>query len=505
MKQKKVLSLAALLMLGGLVGCKTTASSSAQASSPSVSSSTATDDVESIIKKFATSMTGTITMTYKANYKVDIDANGGTANLDSFKRDIESTTTADIDLTSGSYYIKVTNTTVDKKKNTTAKEEGLLYKGEDGKYYAMTTKSTAAEVVADKDVYTTLNSILSEVSNTQVGGVDANTFLYKTDKSYELEQFALTDTFTADDLEDPTLSKNDKGGVKSEYNPTYVGYQTDNGISDFKNHKDSTKAAATIVLNTDSNGYVTDYTETYTDTGLDMPIMSPAPTVLISGSRTFTATYGGNLNKVSTIDHNTDTAYINVTRDTSVISVSGKEFVLNGQVPGAMTDIEFTNNSGSIKVGENKWVALTPKMSTGYEVDSVTVNGKAATLISGMYCFKAEEAGTYDVVVKGKKAGDATVSYVSLGQPTKGEHVASLTINYIVAPNYSDVKEFTDYKAEFQSGMFIAIKATFDDGYTYDSVKVNDTAVTLYQGGYYCYSVKEAGTYTVSVTAKANA
>lgn len=52
--------------------------------------------------------------------------------------------------------------------------------------------------------------------------------------------------------------------------------------------------------------------------------------------------------------------------------------------------------------------------------------------------------------------------------------------------------------------MFICVKATFDDGFDYDEVKVNDTVVTMVQGGYYCTSAKTAGTYTISVTAKAN-
>lgn len=501
MKQKKLVSLFALLMTCGLVGCNRTEASS----TGKEDGSSKGGNVENIVKGFESAVSGTaLTLTYKANYKVDINANGGSANLDSFKRDIESTTTADIDLTDGNFYLKVTGTTNDKRKNTQTKSEALLFKGEDGKYYSMTTKSTAPSEVATADVTKTINNLLASASNTQVGGVSLDTLIYKTGNSYELAQFHMTDTFTADDLDDPTYTANDKGGIKVEYNPKYVGYQTDNGISDFKNHTTADAATANIVLNTNSKGYVTDYTETYVDTGMDMPIMSPAPTVLISGGRSLSVNYGASITKVSTIDHNTDTAYITVTRDTNTISVSAKSFDLDPTThqPGAMTDIEFTNNAGSCKVGANKWVALTVKPSSGFAVDSVKINGNDAMVMAGMYCFQAKTAGEYAVDVK-CKASSGAVEYVTIGTVTKGEHVKDVTVKYIVSPNYSDVKDFTDKKAPFNKGTFIAIQATLDSGYVIDSVKVNNDAVTMVQGGYYCYSVKAAGTFNISVTAKA--
>lgn len=490
MKQKKLVSLFALLMTCGLVGCNRTAS------------------VDDIVKGFDSAVSGTtLSLTYKANYNVDINANGGSANLDSFKRDIEATTTADIDLTDGNFYLKVTGTTKDKRKNTESKTEALLYKGTDGKYYSMTTKSTAPAEVATADVTKTINSLLASASNTQVGGVSLDTLIYKTGLSYEIAQFHMTDTFTADDLNEPTYSANSNGGLKVEYNPAYVGYQTDNGISDFKNHKTDGAATANIVLNTTSKGWVTDYTETYVDTGMDMPIMTPAPTVLITGGRSLSVNYGATFTKVSTIDHNTDTAYINVTRDTNTISVSAKSFDLDSTThkPGTMTDVEFTNNAGSCKVGANKWVALTVKPSSGFEVDTVKVNGNATMFMNGMYCFQVKDAGEYAVDVK-CKASSAQVEYITIGTVTKGEHVNTVTVKYIIAPNFNDIKDFNENKAIFNAGTYIAIQATFDTGYELDAIKVNDEAVTqTYGSPYYCYSVKAAGTFNVAVTAKASA
>lgn len=499
MKQKKILSLVGVLMVAGLVSCNRTSDST-----PTSSKGT---DVSEITKGFATSFVGTASVTYNASFKVDINANGGSANMDSFKRDIESVTTADIDTTDGNFYVKVKNTTTDKRNNNAKTvSEALLYKDTDGKYYSLTTKSTAPAEVATSDVTSTINSLLSTTSHTQVGGFDLNSLVYKTDKSYELSQFGLTDTFAADDLNDPEYEKNDKGGIKVTYAPTYIGYQTDNGISDFKSKKDGDSGkAADVVLNTNEKGYVLSYTETFTDPGLDMPIMTPAPTVLITGNRTLTSTIGASMTKVNTIDHNTDTAYVNVKRnDNNVISVSGKFFTLNGQVPGKMEDMEFNNNSSSVKTGANKWVALTPKLKDGFEIDYVKVNGADAMKMNGMYCFKIENPGEFNVVVASKASG-GKVSYVTLNQPVKGEHVTGLTVKYIIAPNYSDVKDFAQYKAEFEEGFFIAIQAQFESGYDYDQVFVNDKEVTLFQGGYYCYSVKAAGSFTVKVTAKAAA
>lgn len=506
MKQKKLVSLFALLMTCGLVGCNRTEVSSTGKTDGSSNG----QNVDDVTKGFDSAVSGTtLSLTYKANYKVDINANGGTANLDSFKRDIEATTTADIDLTDGNFYLKVTGTTKDKRKNTESKTEALLYKGTDGKYYSMTTKSTAPAEVATADVTKTINSLLASASNTQVGGISLDTLIYKTGLSYELAQFHLTDTFTADDLDDPTYTINADGGLKVEYNPAYVGYQTDNGISDFKNHKTQGAATANIVLNTTKKGWVTGYTETYVDTGMDMPIMTPAPTVLITGGRSLSVNYGATLTKVDTIDHNTDTAYIKVTRDTNTISVSAKSFDLDPTThkPGTMTDVEFTNNAGSCKVGANKWVALTVKPSSGFEVDTVKVNGNAATLMNGMYCFQVKDAGEYAVDVKCKaSSGAGDVEYITIGNVTKGEHVKTVTVKYIVAPNFRDIKDFNDKKAVFNKETYIAIQATFDSGYTYDAVKVNDTEVTdTFGSPYYCYSVKAAGTFNVNVTAKAAA
>lgn len=491
MKQtKKLFSLSSLLFIATLVSCGGGKTEST------------TEDVTPVTSKFSTAVDGTVSATYVAEFKVDIDTNGGTANLDSFKRDIKSTTTIDIDFTSSSRYLKVTSTTQDKLNNTTTKREALVFQA-DSKYYYETNR-TAAAVEITTDVSAKVEELIAWASSTQVGGITAGTFLYKTDKSYELDQFSLTTTFEAMDLEDPAYSLNDKGGIKVEYAPTYVGYQTDNGISDFKNIQTNGAAAANVVLNTNEKGYVLDYTETYVDTGMDMPIMTPAPTVKVSGSRTFTATYGGELTKATSIDLNTDTAYVTISRDTNVASVSAKEFVLEGQTPGAMSDVSIKNNEAETKTATNKWLALTPKCISGYKVKSVKVNGKDAMYMAGFYCFSISNPGEFDVVVESEADTGATVEYVEF-TTTKGEHVSDITVAYIIAPNYSTVMNFTDGKATYTDGFFFAIKATFDEGYTYDAVKVGEDVVTLVQGGYYCSSVKKAGTYAISVTAKASA
>lgn len=489
MKQKKsLLALASLLFVTGLASCNGNGGSK---------------DVSSITKGFSSSVDGTVSLTYTAQYKVDINANGGSANLDSFKRDVVSTTTADVDFTASSLYLKITNTTKDKLNNTESKSEALVFKSTDGKYYYETNRTAAPVELKDSEVSTKISQLLASASSTQVGGIDSGTFLYKTDMSYELAQFGRTDTFEKDELNESTYEANDKGGIKVTYAPSYVGYNTDNGVSDFKNYKDATKAAANIVLNTNEKGYVLDYTETYTDTGLDMPVVTPAPTVMITGSRKFTATYGGEITKASSIALNTDTAYITVTRDTNIASVSGKEFILTGATPGSMTDITFTNNEGKVTVATNKWVALTPKPLTGFKVKSVTVNGTAATYMQGMYCFKAEAAGEYAVDVVSEADTETEVKYVTVTFDTSDEHVTAMTGTYFDVSSPQTQNQLVDGN-KVPVGYWLGVKVTCAEGYEVDAVTAGDKNVTA-MAGYYCINCTAEGAITVKATSKATA
>ena len=64
-------------------------------------------DPSQLIAGFDKNLSGTVKLTYNANYNVDVNSNGGTGNMDSFKHQIRSTTTVEMDLGSDLYIKRV--------------------------------------------------------------------------------------------------------------------------------------------------------------------------------------------------------------------------------------------------------------------------------------------------------------------------------------------------------------------------------------------------------------
>ena len=318
--------------------------------------------------------------TFKNNYEVSVDAHGGTSNFSSFRHKIDST--LDFELTLGeNFYFYSKKVWEDKlEENSKTTTEAILYK-EDGKYMYSTTYTAPVEVSGD--IKNKINDILKEVSNEKAGCISLASLIY-TKKQYEYDTFGLTTTFEVDDINDSTYTVTSENGLDIEYKPSYVGYMTDQGYSDFgpQNGKDS---AANIKISANEKGYVTSFEENYT-ASLDFAIMNPKPTVAIDGSRSLNVTYNTTLTekKDSDIEHKdlSSKVIINDTNNGSY-TVSWFDFENNSY------EMHSVNNNDKVKVGY--YLAIKPTAATGYEIDSVTVNGKETeTIVNGLYCFKIE-------------------------------------------------------------------------------------------------------------------
>lgn len=356
-----------------------------------------------LIKTFDSSINTTVNLTYTANYDMDVNANGGTGNMDSFKHKIRSTTVAEIDLGSD-LYIHTRKTTKDELHDTkdTVLEE-ILYK-KDGKYYYETTSTLAVEV-SSSDAKNKVDSILKSVTSEQAGSIDTSTLLYnKEDRSYFEAQLFCSDAILGADKDDyleavPSYSKEGEG-LKATYKPEYVGYKTDGGQSDLK----GTEYAAEFNVITNGKGYVTSFSEKYNSASLDMHIMTPAPTIILSGERKFSATYGQPITKASSVAHEASKL--------SYEASTGGSFVVGTCANGDFTNMQVVTSGADLELG--KLVCVKPTAEDGKEVKSVTLNGSSTTLIDpekagGWYCFNVT-SGINTVVVefKDKTSGTET-------------------------------------------------------------------------------------------------
>jgi len=387
--------------------------------------------VEEAMAGFDSTLATTVKATYVSNYKVDIDANGGTGNMDSFKRNIQSTSTIEIDLGTD-LYLYVSNQTKDVTANTTITTETLVYKDSDGKYYQTTSTTDKTEVTGLSA--TKLDEILKAATESQTGYVGVSSFLYnKTDLSYEIANFGLTTTFTADDLENPTYSVNKANGIDVTYTPAYIGYHTDNGWSDFH-------STGSFTVKTNEKGQVVSYNEPL-NASLDFAIMTPAPTVKISGERTLTAEYGTTLTKKTDVTHAASTVkYGTATNGTFTVKD------LEGANYGTMAALA----DGATITKSGHYIVVTPKANDGYEIDAVKVNGnEAAVVANGMYCF-APAYGVNDITVTFKAKGAAAekeLKYAYKGTIEAGNGPVELVIKLykdntfdVVVPAFNNAK-----------------------------------------------------------------
>ena len=443
-------------------------------------------DAATAIAGYADSVDTTVKLTYVTNYKVDVVRPGEDASgMDSFKRDVVATATVEMDL-GADLYIKVTKTRQDKLiEDTATKTEEILYK-KDGKYYYQSSSASAVEVT---DAAAKLAEIFETATYEQIGGLTLDALVYNSlDKAYELKVFGLSDTFTEDDLADPTYAAGENGGIKVTYKPDYIGYRTDGGWSDFPG-VDSTPAAD-IEIVTNNKGYVTSMKETYNNASLVFNIMSNPPTVTISGERSFTATYGEAITKAESVDFAPSKAVFE--------DAFGGTFTVMTCAMGDFANLVPVTNGGALELG--KLICVKPTANEGYEIVKVVVNGNETPITSpanagGFHCFNvAPGNNTIEVLFK---ESDPTVGVVTVDNKTTYTYeIQSFT--YAGAP--SDYQVVTNGEIVPGASIFGAIVISAD---TPVVVVVNgaETAINIPNGAvvFYCFAVKEAGEFNVVI------
>ena len=446
-------------------------------------------DAEAAIADFESSVNTTVKLTYVTNYKVDVVRPGveGSGGMDSFKRDVEATVVVEMDL-GDDLYIKVTKSRQDKLiEDEATVSEQILYK-KDGAYYYQTSSSAAVTV---DDPAAKLATIFEEATYEQIGGLTLDALLYNNlDKAYELKLIGLSDTFIEEELVDPTYAAADNGGLKVTYKPEYVGYRTDGGWSDFKNEADG--YAATVEIITNNKGYVTSMTENYNDASLVFNIMSNPPTVTITGTRSFTATYGEAINKAESVDFAPSTAVL--------AEAFGGSYVVMTCAMGDFGNLVPVANGGALELG--KLICVRPTANEGYEIDKVIVNGSENPITNpanagGFYCFNvAPGANSIEVTFKQATPTNGVVSVTN-----NTEYAYQLQSFLYGANGPSDYQVITDNIIVPGNSVFGAIVISGD---TPVDVYVNGekTTVNIPAGPstFYCFSVKTGGAYEVVIS-----
>ncbi len=175
------------------------------------------------------------------------------------------------------------------------------------------------------------------------------------------------------------------------------------------------------------------------------------------------------------------------------------------------SDIKQLVDGNKVPVGEGNWLYIAVTTKTGYEVDTVTVNGTACSVQFSYYVFQAVPAkitdGKIHVVITTKVASssETDVEYAVFAEPTKDEHVSTVAYKYCANNNFggiSDLEEGNQFPVT--TGNWFCVQVTCEEGYEVDTVKVNEST-TKFNSGFYCIAITEAGNYTVTVTSKAAA
>lgn len=507
MKSKKLTLVVSLLSLAALAGCGKTSEPSAKPTEPAKPSESAkpTEEPEEveiqkeaadkIVSAYNPSLTGKFSFSYTANYKVDVDSHGGTGKLDSFKHEVEDTTTGDIDLTSGNVYLKISKTSKDKRLSQEAsKTEALVYKDGDTYKYVTTTRENPVALASEEAAINKISDLVYSISYNLAGYITMDTFKYEGDNNYQWREFGLSSTaVAAEDCNDPYyFGKRKDGGLNIKTKVQYVGYKTDNGISDFSNKADD--YAAEAVVKTNSTGLVTSYAETYNKASLDFAIRTPAPTVVITGNRNFSANYGATFEKAGTIEHHLTKSVITWDENPKC---TFEVYSCPADNKAAKTAIK---SGDEVKVGDLLAVKVTPYGHNNI-VNVALGTTSAEVSEDGFYYFEVSEGAKKLAANINGSDRKPDVKYATV-TTEKGEHVKSFTVKYRTYPNTTALRDLdAQNRAPIGKANYLVLTAEFDEGYELDAFTVNGNAASNF--GQWCYAIKTEGTYACKVTAKA--
>ena len=448
-------------------------------------------DAAGTVATFEDSIDTTVKLNYDVNYDVNVTREGGiNEGFYKFIHKIRAKSVIEMDL-GEDLYIKTSKEWQDLfVSEEKTKTESILYKKE-GKYYYQSSSSVAVEVPADK-VQEKLETILTETTYEDAGAITLEALLYNNlDKEYEYNVIGQTNgAYEIEDQVDPEYSGNDNGGLHVVYKPEYVGYKTDMGMSDFSNTDDG--YAAEVVIDTNDKGYVTSFSETYNSAMLDFAIMEPKPRVTITGSRSFTASYGEELTRAESVPFAPSKAVFEQ-NENGVVAV----YTCN---PDEWTNMVEVKNGEALEMGKYVCIKVTP--ASGYAVDSVSLNGNANAIVqAGYYCFTVVP-GDNNIAVK-LKALEPLYVTVNIATPENG----SVKVTYLDFNNGGPAAPQTEIttggKVDANAGnMWIMFTVTPAEGYVLDKITVNGNPAVNYNVWLYELKDKTVTEYNVVVTFK---
>ena len=449
MKNQKILILSGALLLATLVGCGP--------------KTLKTEKAEEVISGFDTTLTGTVKATYTADYELDVQSESASAK--GFAEKVKKTVTIEADYTAGSLYLYAGWV------NGEEKTEALVYQDAGKYYYVESTMGDPAALADEAAALAKMDELIIKVSKTKAGWASTESFLYTGALAYEHRQFLLDSTnVPVEDMDDTrTFVQNEDKGLTITSTMAYVGYTTDAGVSELSAQTEG-KVGSNVTVTTDAAGHVVSFNETYDEAKLEMPIMTPAPLLTLTGSHALTAEYGAEITKKATIDH--EAAIGTVTFDAIKSDRKGKIDVYT-TVPGVMDPTKWTkvNSGDELKVGN--WLCIKVTPAEGNTVKSITYANSSQTLVppaqaGGFYCFAvvpgAQEIGqNYD--------GSATIPVTAAVTVKKDSGVKSYELGYMVPPAYNDITKVT---TEVPVGKWLTVKVEVEDGYVVDKVLVGE-------------------------------
>lgn len=438
-----------------------------------------------IINGFSKELTGTVQFTYTAKYDVTVDNKA----LSNFEHSIDDVTTGEYDLTAGNLYLHVVRNGKDK--GVANKAEALVYKAESDYFYLTNVMESPTKLASEEAARAKIDELLVKISHNNAGDISTSTALYDGANSYFHREFGLsTGNIAADEFLDAEPTAKVEGtGVQFDATSSYVGYNTDGGVSDFPGAEG--KKAGVYTVQTNASGYVTSYTEAI-HAQLAMPIMNPAPVVSIEGTRAYSATYGQAIEKKSTIDHQLTKGTVSIpSPDNAIVEV-----FTTPAIGGEKTAVA---NGAEVVVGQYLAIKVTPAGSN--KIVRVTLGTVSLEKPSddGFFYFEIQEGvNKVGVNIQGSdKNPDVKIGTLVLPEDLQGCKVVAMTcagqdFQHLVPADAS----------KLVVGNTLALKVTAPEGKTVKSVKSNgkDAMGGKEMFGFWCFSIVEgANTITIEL------
>lgn len=368
-----------------------------------------------IINGFSKELTGTVQFTYTAKYDVTVDNKA----LSNFEHSIDDVTTGEYDLTAGNLYLHVVRNGKDK--GVASKAEALVYKAESDYFYLTNVMENPTKLASEEAARAKIDEFLVKISHNNAGDISTSTALYDGANSYFHREFGLsTGNIAADEFLDAEPTAKVEGtGVQFDATSSYVGYNTDGGVSDFPGAEG--KKAGVYTVQTNASGYVTSYTEAI-HAQLAMPIMNPAPVVSIEGTRAYSATYGQAIEKKSTIDHQLTKGTVSIpSPDNAIVEV-----FTTPTIGGEKTAVA---NGAEVVVGQYLAIKVTPAGSN--KIVRVTLGTASLEKPSddGFFYFEIQEGvNKVGVNIQGSdKNPDVKIGTLVLPEDLQGCKVVAMT------------------------------------------------------------------------------